>query len=59
VVGFGVDSPEKARAAASAVDGCVVGTALVRAIEDGPSFVERKAQVQAILRGMRAALDTK
>lgn len=58
VVGFGVDTPEKARAAASAVDGCVVGTALVRAVEDGVGASDRAARVTAIVAGMRAALDT-
>lgn len=58
VVGFGVDTPDKARAAASAVDGCVVGTALVRAIEDAATADERRARVRSIVAGMRAALDT-
>jgi tryptophan synthase alpha chain len=35
VVGFGIDSPDKARAAAAEVDGVVVGTALVREVEAG------------------------
>src|SRR5580704_3544692 len=43
VVGFGIDSREKARAAASAADGVVVGTALVRAIEEGRTAEERRA----------------
>ena len=43
VVGFGIDSAEKARAAAEQADGVVVGTALVRAIEDGKTYEERGA----------------
>ena len=58
VVGFGVDSPDKARAAASAVDGCVVGTAIVLAIEDAGTPEDRLARVRGIVAGMRAALDT-
>ena len=43
VVGFGIDSRDKARAAAAKADGAVVGTALVRAIEDGKTPSERRA----------------
>ncbi|HEY1957210.1 MAG TPA: tryptophan synthase subunit alpha [Polyangiaceae bacterium] len=35
VVGFGIDSPEKARAAAKDADGVVVGSALVRLVASG------------------------
>jgi tryptophan synthase alpha chain len=53
VVGFGIDSRDKARAAAGQAgraDGVVVGTALVRAIEDGTSPEIRKASVSRIVR---------
>jgi tryptophan synthase alpha chain len=52
VVGFGIDSREKARAAAGGpllADGVVVGSALVRAIEEGRSPEARKAAVERII----------
>jgi tryptophan synthase alpha chain len=57
VVGFGIDSREKARAAARAADGVVVGTALVRAIEDGRTAEARKASVEKLVRELRAGVD--
>jgi tryptophan synthase alpha chain len=35
IVGFGIRTPETARAIASVADGCVVGTAIVKQIEEG------------------------
>jgi tryptophan synthase alpha chain len=35
-LGFGIASPEQARAAAEVADGVVVGTALVRFLEESP-----------------------
>jgi tryptophan synthase alpha chain len=58
VVGFGVDSPEKARAAGTGADGIVVGTALVREIEGGRDTAERKARVTRLVSALRAGLDT-
>lgn len=52
VVGFGIDSADKARAAAGGparADGIAVGTALVRAIEDGRSPEARKAAVVRLI----------
>lgn len=58
VVGFGIDSREKARAAAAAgADGVVVGTAIVRAVEDSKSAVDRAARVGALVRELRAGVD--
>lgn len=56
VVGFGIDSGEKARAAAEHADGVVVGTALVRRIEEGRSPAERRAAVAALVRELRAGI---
>jgi tryptophan synthase alpha chain len=50
VVGFGVDSPEKARAAAQGADGVVVGSAIVRLV------AERKDPTD-LVRSLRAAID--
>jgi tryptophan synthase alpha chain len=57
VVGFGIDSREKARAAARHADGAVVGTAIVRAIEAGGSQARRIADVGELVRELRAGLD--
>jgi tryptophan synthase alpha chain len=57
VVGFGIDSPEKARAAAAHADGIVVGTALVRTIELGVTREARMADATALIRSLRRALD--
>ena len=57
VVGFGIDSREKARAAATGTDGVVVGTAVVRAIEDGKTADARSAAVEGLVRQLRAGVD--
>jgi tryptophan synthase alpha chain len=57
VVGFGIDSREKARAAAAGTDGVVVGSALVRAIEEGKSPQQRRAAVERLIGNLRAGLD--
>lgn len=57
VVGFGIDSAEKARAAAEQASGVVVGTALVRAVEDGKTYEERRRGVTRLLAELRAGLD--
>jgi tryptophan synthase alpha chain len=56
VVGFGIDSKAKARDAAASADGVVVGTALVRAIEDGRTADERRARVEALVRELRSGV---
>jgi tryptophan synthase alpha chain len=56
VVGFGIDSREKARAAAVHADGVVAGTALVRVIEDGAAAGARD-RVEALVRELRAGVD--
>jgi tryptophan synthase alpha chain len=57
VVGFGIDSRDKARASARLADGVVVGTALVRAVEHGRTADERRASVERIVRDLRAGVD--
>jgi tryptophan synthase alpha chain len=57
VVGFGIDSADKARAAAAHADGVVAGTAIVRAIEDGKSASDRLSAVEALVRNLRAGAD--
>lgn len=57
VVGFGIDSRDKARSAAAQADGVVVGTAIVRAIEEGRSAAERQGAVERLVRELRAGVD--
>jgi tryptophan synthase alpha chain len=57
VVGFGIDSRDKARAAATETDGVVVGSALVRAIEEGKTAEARKAAVDRLVRDLRGGVD--
>jgi tryptophan synthase alpha chain len=57
VVGFGIDSREKARDAARQAAGVVVGTALVRAVEQGPTPAARRAAVERLVRDLRAGVD--
>jgi tryptophan synthase alpha chain len=57
VVGFGIDSRAKARDAARLADGVVVGTAIVRAIEQAPTAEVRLAKVEAMVTDFRAGID--
>jgi tryptophan synthase alpha chain len=50
--GFGISTPEQARAAAELADGIVVGSAAVRAAEEGPAALER------YVGSLRAAVDS-
>ncbi len=59
VVGFGIDSPEKARQVADfGVDGVVVGTQIVRVMSQPGSTAERAAAVRQFVSELRAALDS-
>ncbi len=57
VVGFGVDSAEKARAAANGVSGVVVGSALVTAIEGAPDAKARILAAEKLVSSLRHGLD--
>lgn len=57
VIGFGIDSADKARRAAIGADGVVVGTAIVRAIEEANGDVGRAcANAAAVVRSIREGL---
>jgi tryptophan synthase alpha chain len=56
VVGFGIDSAGRAAIAAKDADGVVVGTALVRRIEEGPDKAARLAAVKALVQDLRRAV---
>ncbi len=56
VVGFGIDSAAAARAAGAEADGVVVGSAIVRRIEESTSAAARVAAVRAIVKELRDAV---
>jgi tryptophan synthase alpha chain len=56
VVGFGIDSREKARDTARQADGVVVGTALVRLVEQGKTPDQRRAAVERLIGELRAGV---
>jgi tryptophan synthase alpha chain len=59
VVGFGIDSADKARlVAAQGVDGVVVGTAIVRAIGGAADPASRARAVSELVRALRSGLDS-
>jgi tryptophan synthase alpha chain len=56
VVGFGIDSAERARIAAKDADGIVVGSEIVRRIERGESATARLESVRQLVRELRDAV---
>jgi tryptophan synthase alpha chain len=50
-VGFGISTPEQARSVAKLADGVVLGSAIVKAAEEGPHSVLK------LTRNLREALD--
>ncbi|ESW59479.1 MAG: tryptophan synthase subunit alpha [Rhodobacter sp. CACIA14H1] len=55
IVGFGITTPDAARAIASVADGCVVGSAIVKDIGAGKPVTEVLANVAALAGGAHAA----
>ena len=55
IVGFGINTPDTARAIASVADGCVVGSAIVKDIGAGKSVAEVLANVAALAEGAHSA----
>ena len=55
IVGFGITTPEQARAIASVADGCVVGSAIVKDIGAGVPVAEVLARVKALSDGAHSA----
>jgi tryptophan synthase alpha chain len=53
-VGFGISRPEQVRELAAVADGVIVGSALVKMIEDAPDALDR---VGAFVRDLRSATD--
>jgi tryptophan synthase alpha chain len=55
IVGFGINTPEQAKAIASVADGCVVGSAIVKRIGEGQSPAEVLAFVAGLAQGAHSA----
>ncbi len=55
IVGFGISTPEQAKAIASVADGCVVGSAIVKDIGAGVPVAEVLARVKALSDGAHSA----
>jgi tryptophan synthase alpha chain len=55
IVGFGIRTPETARAIAGVADGCVVGSAIVKMIEEKRSVAEILAFVEGLAAGAHRA----
>lgn len=55
IVGFGITTPEAAKAIASVADGCVVGSAIVKDIGAGKPVAEILANVAALAAGAHSA----
>lgn len=56
LIGFGISEPEHAQAAAECSDGVIVGSALVRLIEENPDSAERNKKLGVFVRNMKQAL---
>ena len=61
VVGFGIDSPEKAKVAAGSktagANGVVVGTALIKTVQSQSDHSARQNAVRQLIQSLRQALD--
>ncbi len=55
IVGFGITTPEAAKTIAGVADGCVVGSAIVKAIGEGKPAAEVLAKVKALAAGAHSA----
>ena len=55
IVGFGINTPESARAIASVADGCVVGSAIVKDIGAGKPVSEVLTFVSTLAAGAHSA----
>jgi len=56
-VGFGISTPEDARRVAACADGAVVGSALIRLIDQSEHRAETVASAEEYLAAMAAALN--
>jgi tryptophan synthase alpha chain len=58
-VGFGISNAEQVRAVGALVDGVVVGTAVVRVVEENAQSPELENKLEALARELRSGLPSK
>ncbi|MFW5802509.1 MAG: tryptophan synthase subunit alpha [Verrucomicrobiota bacterium] len=58
VAGFGVSSPEMARTVGAAADGVVVGSALIRTVQEGDSEADALNRAEQFVRELRNGMDS-
>ena len=56
LIGFGISGPQQARAASKGSDGVIVGSAIVRMIEETPDPAERKEKLKDFVRSVKQSL---
>jgi len=56
LIGFGISGPEQAKAASGFSDGVIVGSAIVRMIEETPEPAERKEKLKVFVRDMKQSI---
>ena len=56
LIGFGISGPEQAKAASEFSDGVIVGSAIVRMIEENPGSAERNEKLKGFVRNLKQAL---
>lgn len=56
LIGFGISGPEQAKAASKCSDGVIVGSAIVRMIEENPDTVQCKEKLKDFVRSVKQSL---
>ena len=56
LIGFGISGPEQAKAASGFSDGVIVGSAIVRMIDETPDPTERKEKLKVFVRSLKQSL---
>ena len=56
LIGFGISGTEQAKAASQCSDGVIVGSAIVRMIEEIPDPAQRKEKLKVFVRSMKQSL---
>jgi tryptophan synthase alpha chain len=56
LIGFGISGTEQAKAASQCSDGVIVGSAIVRMIEESPDPAERTEKLKVFVRSMKQSL---
>jgi tryptophan synthase alpha chain len=56
LVGFGISGPDQARDAAKVSDGVIVGSAIVKLIEQNPDPAQRKKKLAKFVGSIKQAL---